>query len=104
MTRGGEKISTYKDVDFRSPEELSALLEQVGMTLHAKNRIAGGESNFTWYLAEAIRSISQLATQLENDPQLHQLYGDTYQSGTLAEEAMREHFFNLLKERFSASK
>lgn len=62
-----------KEVDFQSFEELAEILEKIGLSLHAKNRIAGGEDNFVWYLAEAIRSVGQLATRAENEPELHGL-------------------------------
>ncbi|MDU8914167.1 hypothetical protein [Aestuariicoccus sp. MJ-SS9] len=93
-----------KNVDSQSIEELANLLEEIGLSLHAKNRVAGGESNFVWYLAEGIRSVSQLAARLENDRKLHQLFGDAYHSGTLAEEAEHDYFFALLRDAFSASK
>lgn len=103
MIRGDEEGSACKDVDFRNTEELAALLTQIAMTLHTKNRIAGGENGFLWYLAEAIQSVSQLAQRAADDPQLHGLYGDAYHQGSLAEEAKREHFLGLLREAFSAS-
>ena len=93
-----------KNVDFQSIEELAAILEEIGLTLHAKNRIAGGESNFVWHLAEAIRSMSELAASVDNEPDLHRLYGDAYQTGTLVDEAKRDHFFGLLREAFTARK
>jgi hypothetical protein len=48
--------------DFQALEELTGLLEEIEMSLHAKNRITGGESNFLWHLAEAIRATGRLAT------------------------------------------
>jgi hypothetical protein len=35
---------TQTDVGFASPKELAALLDQIGLKLHTKNRIARGES------------------------------------------------------------
>jgi hypothetical protein len=35
-----------KNVSFQSAEELAALLEEIGLCLHAKNRIAAGEPGF----------------------------------------------------------
>lgn len=93
-----------KDVDFQSFEELAAILEKIGLSVHAKNRIAGGEDNFVWYLAEAVRSVGQLAARAENEPQLHGLYGDAYQAGELAHNVQLDHFFGLLREEFSAGK
>jgi hypothetical protein len=93
-----------KKVDFQSVEELAALLEEIGLTLHAKNRTAGGESNFVWHLAEAIRSLGQLAASVDGEPDLHRLYGDAYQPGSLAEEAKLVHFFGMLKKAFQARK
>lgn len=104
MIRGDENGAGYEDVDFRNTEELAALLSQIAMTVHAKNRFAGGESGILWYLAEAIQSVSQLAQRAEDDPQLHALYGDAHYAGSLADEAKREHFLGLLREAFSAGR
>ncbi|WP_421997062.1 hypothetical protein [Roseovarius confluentis] len=104
MIRGDERGAAYKDVDFRNTEELAALLWQIAMTVHAKNRIAGGESSFLWYLAEAIQSVSQLAQSATDDPQLQRLYGDAHYAGSLADEAKREHFLGLLSEAFAGTK
>lgn len=93
-----------KRVDFQSVGELAALLDEIGLTLHAKNRIAGGESNFVWHLAEAIRSVSQLAASVDRKPDLHRLYGDAFQSSTLTGEAKRDHFIGLLSEALIARK
>ena len=89
---------TQKDVDFQSAEELAALLEEIGLSLHAKNRIAAGESNFLWCLAEVIRSVGRLATKAEREPQLHRLYGNAYDPGDLQDEAMLEHFISLIRQ------
>ncbi len=50
--------------DFGSPEELSQLLEQLGLRLHARNRIAGGESDYLWHVAEALRAIGRMTSEI----------------------------------------
>lgn len=44
-----------------SLDELSTILERIGCRLHAKNRIAAGESETLWFLAETIRKAGQVA-------------------------------------------
>ena len=58
-----------QDSDFRTHEELRDLLERIGLKLHAKNRIAGGEDTLVWHIAETIRAAGRLALRSKNDPQ-----------------------------------
>lgn len=89
--------------NFGSPEGLAELLERIGLRLHAKNRIAGGESGYIWHLAEVIRGAGRLAARFDAEPEeLHALFGDGYEAGTVAVEAQVEHFFGLLREELSA--
>lgn len=37
--------------NFGSLQELAELLEAIGIRLHAKNRISGGESGYLWHRA-----------------------------------------------------
>jgi hypothetical protein len=58
---------SHGTIEFRNPEDLSRVLEQLGLKLHAKNRIALGESAFYWHLAETIRKLSRLAASAESE-------------------------------------
>lgn len=87
--------------DFSSPRELADLLETIGLRLHAKNRIAGGESNFLWHLAETIRGAGRLAAQFDEAPQLSALFGDGYKAGSLSVSDQQEHFFRLLRDHLA---
>ena len=82
--------------DFRSLEELVELLEAIGLRLHAKNRISGGESGYLWHLAEIIRDAGRMATRANEEPELLALFGDGDQAGSIPEEAQRDHFLSLL--------
>ncbi len=90
---------TRQTADFGSLEELAALLEAIGLRLHAKNRIAGGESGYVWHLAETIRNAGHLATRAVNETELLALFGDGYSQGSIPREAQLEHFLSLLKEQ-----
>jgi hypothetical protein len=88
-----------KDLTFGSPAELADMLEEIGLRLHSKNRIGGGESQFLWMLAEAIRSTGRLARLSEDRTELDELYGDGYEDGTLSGSEQLAHFNELLWKR-----
>jgi hypothetical protein len=88
-----------KDLTFGSPEELAAMLEEIGLRLHSKNRMGGGESGFLWLLAETIRKTGRLALRTGDRSELDALYGDGYKAGTIPDEDQMEHFMALLKEQ-----
>ena len=85
-----------KGLTFGSPTELADMLEEIGLRLHSKNRISGGESQFLWMLAEAIRGTGQLARLSEDRTELDELYGDGYNDGTLSGSEQVDHFNTLL--------
>ena len=61
-------MSKADDINFHSLDELSQILELLGRKLHAKNRIAGGECDVLWFLAETIRKaglVSRLASEAD---------------------------------------
>jgi hypothetical protein len=89
---------TRQTADFGSLEELAALLEAIGLRLHAKNRIAGGESGYVWHLAETIRNVGHLAARAGNEPELLALFGDGYSQGDIPREAQLEHFLSLVRD------
>ncbi|MEE4189534.1 MAG: hypothetical protein V2I76_13965 [Roseobacter sp.] len=88
-----------KDLTFGSPTELADMLEEIGLRLHSKNRIGGGESQFLWMLAEAIRGTGRLARLSEDRNELDELYGDGYRDGTLSGSDQVDHFNALLWQR-----
>lgn len=83
--------------DFQTLEELQGLMEQIGIGLHAKNRIAGGDSPFLWYLAEALRATGRLGLAETNEPDLEANFGTGYQSGNIPRPDKLDHFLALLK-------
>jgi len=54
--------------EFQSLEDLRDMLDIIGRRLHAKNRIAGGENDFLWMMAEVIRATGRLSAVAYNDP------------------------------------
>ncbi len=82
---------------FGSPQELADLLEAIGLRLHAQNRIAGGESNYLWHLAEVIRGAGRLAARFDAED-LGALFGDGYDAGSIPSAEQQDHFLALLKE------
>ena len=93
---------TVNSADFETLEELAGLLEALGLRLHAKNRIAGGESVYLWHLAETIRKTGHLATRFGKEPELHELFGDGYQTGIIPDNEQRNRFLSLLSEGYGA--
>ena len=88
-----------QEISFNSPEDLAILLEQVGMRLHAKNRISGSESVYYWHLAEVIRKAGLLARLAGTDLAMMVSFGDGYEAGTIPEEQKEDKFLELLKEQ-----
>lgn len=84
--------------EFGSRQELAELLEAIGLRLHAKSRIAGGESGYLWHLAETIRSAGRLAIRADNEPDLHALFGDGYEAGTVPRGEQQAKFLELLRD------
>ena len=87
-----------KDLTFGSPDELAAMLEEIGLRLHSKNRMSG-ESGFLWLLAETIRKTGRLAVLSKDRSELDALFGDAYDRGTIPNEDQLEHFMALLNEQ-----
>lgn len=82
---------------FTGPEDLADLLEEIGMRLHARNRISAGESVYYWHLAEVIRKAGCLARLATTDPALEESFGSGYDTGTIPDEMKEGRFFELLK-------
>ncbi|MDX8349176.1 hypothetical protein SLH49_14415 [Cognatiyoonia sp. IB215446] len=55
-----------KDLSFRTPDELARMLEALSRSLHAKNRISGGESGFSWHIAVLLQKIAVLVAMIED--------------------------------------
>ncbi|WP_324752776.1 hypothetical protein [Roseovarius sp. Pro17] len=92
----GGKAQEISD-DFHTPEELQDLLERIGMRLHAKNRIAGGESVFLWHLAETLRATGRMAVAKTYDPELGGKFEDEYEPGSIPNGDRLKHFMATLK-------
>lgn len=86
-------------INFHSPEDLAKILEQIGMRLHAKNRMSAGESVYYWHLAEVIRKAGLLARLSMSNPALKESFGDGYNPGTVPEEQKADRFLTLLNEQ-----
>lgn len=84
------------EVNFESVRDLANVLERLGLRLHAKNRISGGESKFLWHLAEIIRASGHLARDFEGGTELDVLFGDGWREGAIPRKDQRKEFLNLL--------
>ncbi len=84
-------------ISFQSPAELEAILDQIGLMLHAKNRTSGGESVYYWLLAETIRKAGRLASLAETDAATFESFGGGYRSGDIPENQKEQRFLELLK-------
>ena len=85
-----------KDLTFESPGELAAMLEEIGLRLHSKNRMGGGESGYLWHLAETIRRTGRLSLLAQDRSELDAIYGDGYTNGSIPDEDQPDHFMALL--------
>ena len=85
-----------RNLNFSSPQELAEILETLGMLLHARNRTAGGESMFSWRLAETVRKAGRLASAWDSELMRAQ-FGDASSLSPLWESEQEESFFRLLR-------
>lgn len=81
--------------DFASPEELAALLDAIGLRLHAQNRVGMGEQAYAWEIAELIRRIGADLVPLLADSNIQADFGDGYAAGKLDAEARRARLIEL---------
>lgn len=90
-----------RDLTFGSLEELAAMLEEIGLRLHSKNRIAGGESRYLWLLAETIIKSGRLALVAADDDETRTLYGDGYTDGSIPRNQQLSHFMAALEKQLT---
>ncbi len=88
-----------RDLTFGSLEELAAMLEEIGLRLHSKNRIAGGESKYLWLLAETIIKSGRLSLVAANSDETRVLYGDGYSDGSIPKNEQLSHFMAALEKQ-----
>ena len=81
-----------EDVRFDGPDELRELCEVIRMRLHGGNRIAMGESNFVWEIAEIFGRLGRVFA----DAELFAEFGSGYAQGTLTAEEQRARLIELL--------
>jgi len=83
-------------LSFNSAQEFEALCQALATKLHAKNRIAMGESGFVWELAELIRRCGPALKRGLDDPAVAAAFGDGYTEGSLSREEGPAALFALL--------
>jgi hypothetical protein len=81
-------------VKFDSPEELLEICLMIRARLHSLNRIAMGESNLTFEIAEVFGRLGRLFA--EADHALRTEFGDGYTPGTLSTDEQRTRLAELL--------
>ncbi len=89
--------SLSEDRPFRDLHDLAEILETLGLHLHAKNRIALGESGYYWHLAETLRKLGRLATFEIELPAVDEEFGPAYPPGSLAHDEQTRRFLSLLQ-------
>jgi hypothetical protein len=87
-----------QDSDFRTHEELRDLLERIGLKLHAKNRVSGGEVALVWHIAETIRAAGRLAIRSKSGPELEDRLGNRFDRGETVKNRELGQFLLLLRE------
>jgi len=83
-----------EDVRFDGPDEFREVCEVIRMRLHAINRIAMGESNFAWEIAEVNGRLGRVFA--DADDELFAEFGNGYAQGTLTGEEQRARLIELL--------
>ena len=86
---------------FRDLHELAELLETLGLKLHAKNRIALGESGYYWHFAETLRKLGRLVNLPMELPAVDDEFGDAYSTESLAHDEQTRLFLSLLQSETS---
>lgn len=81
---------------FASPEEFGDLCAGLADALHAKNRIAMGESQFVWQVADALRRLGHCFETHYANPAVKAAFGDGWTSGTLPREERAAALFALM--------
>lgn len=86
-------------LSLEGPQDVRRLLEEIGLRLHAANRIAMGEQRFVWWVAETMRQLGQVFEEQIDDPETRRDFGDGYTRGRLSEAEQRERMAALLVRR-----
>lgn len=81
---------------FNDLHELAEILEALGLHLHAKNRIALGESGYYWHLAETLRKLGRMTTLGQDVPALEEKFGSADTQSGLAHNESTRRFLALL--------
>ncbi len=84
---------------FENLAELEQMLDQIGLGLHARNRVHG-ESQYLWHLAELIRAAGRLATLWPDDPRVAREFGDAYRRAKPGEVTGIDRVLELLMETY----
>jgi hypothetical protein len=81
---------------FASPEEFGDLCAGLADALHAKNRIAMGESQFVWQVADALRRLGRCFETHYDDPAIRAAFGNGWATGSLPREERAAALFALI--------
>jgi hypothetical protein len=93
----GDKMTSNMKFNFETLEELSELLEGVGLRIHMFNRISYDDSEYVWQLAETLRKTALLAQLLNKFPRPDDILSSCYNADNVEEDDIEQKFLELLR-------
>lgn len=85
-------------LDFKSKEEFRAACHQMAMRMHYLNRVAMGESHFSWEVADLLARLGRVFDAHYDDKAVQSAFGSGYAEGALSDEERRAYLYKLLYE------
>ena len=83
-------------LDFDSKEEFRAACRALSGRMHYLNRVAMGESRFSWEVADILERLGQVFERHYEDKEVQAAFGDGYDRGTFTDDERRAYLFKLL--------
>ncbi|MCF3593513.1 hypothetical protein LZG00_05830 [Rhodobacteraceae bacterium LMO-12] len=83
-------------LDFKSKEEFRAACHQMAMRMHYLNRVAMGESHFSWEVADMLSRLGRVFDKHYNDKDVQAAFGYGLSKGTLAKDERRAALLKLM--------
>jgi hypothetical protein len=83
-------------LDYKSKEEFRATCHDMAMRMHYLNRVAMGESKFSWEVADMLARLGRVFEAHYDNKDTQAAYGDGWTQGTLTKQERRAYLFKLL--------
>ncbi|UYV36204.1 hypothetical protein N4R57_14385 [Rhodobacteraceae bacterium D3-12] len=83
-------------LEFKSKEEFRATCHALASRMHYLNRVAMGESGFSWEVAEMLKQLGRVFESDYASPETQAAFGNGYSAGTLTKAERRAHLIKRL--------